>query len=436
MGPNRSVFAVIAAMHEAGQDVNCDTLPAELRARGIYDEIGGMPFLATFIGGTGINSIPYFLPRLQEAAKKRAFLNGAQAAQRCLADGGTLEDALAIRDRHEQAMQDHRETREPKFADITALCVAGLERPKPEAGQYGPGKYLLYRGAINEIHAEPGTGKTNVALAIAADVIHSGGRVLFIDPEDTAAGIISRLLSFGCDPQAAAEHFHYIQNPDPREFQELIAWGQRIKPDLVLLDGLAEAMAAEGLDENVPADFLQYCRTRLRPFSDAGSAVLVSDHVVKSAENRGLYSRGTGAKLGRYNGAVYLCELGKPYTPTTAGSVNLRLAKDRNGGVGAKGDRICTLHFEPQENGTTTTRFSTAEAAEMWRPSGIMQKISRHLQAYPDATKTDIRALGKHGYVDQALTILAAEEFIEVIPGPRGSRMTFKLLKPFEDALL
>ena len=71
--------------------------------------------------------------------------------------------------------------------------------------------------------------------------------------------------------------------------------------------------------------------------ADAGSAVVIADQVAKSAETRGRWARGSGAKMRRYNGACYEIVLGESYTPTKPGSVRLKVAKDRNGGVEAIG---------------------------------------------------------------------------------------------------
>ena len=62
-----------------------------------------------------------------------------------------------------------------------------------------------------------------------------------------------------------------------------------------------EALAAEGKDENEVGDVLTFFRERLRPFPEAGAAVLIAYHVTKSTETRGRWARGSGAKLARYD---------------------------------------------------------------------------------------------------------------------------------------
>jgi len=203
---------------------------------------------------------------------------------------------------------------------------------------------------------------------------------------------------------------------------------------LVILDGLAEAMAAEGHDEDKPAAFLAFCRERLRPFADAGCAVLVSDHVTKNAETRGRWARGSGAKLGRYDGAVYSAELVKPYSPTQAGAVRLRVAKDRNGGAGASGEVIAEVHFSPGADGQTLVEFRQAEAPGEFRPTVLMERVSRKVETFPESSKRDLREAGNHKTVDLAIGLLCREGFMRVVHGGLGRAAKFEVLKPFREA--
>jgi hypothetical protein len=181
------------------------------------------------------------------------------------------------------------------------------------------------------------SAKRNIGLSIARCVIEDGGHVIWLDPEDTPAGTLKRLASFGADVAALEPFFHYVHNPTPDDFCRAIAYAAKHPQTLIYLDGLAEALAAEGKDENNVSDVLVFLRERLRPFAEEGAAVLIADHVTKSTENRGRWSHGSGAKLGRYDDISCSAELVQPYSPKLAGKIRLRVAKDRNGGVGAGG---------------------------------------------------------------------------------------------------
>jgi len=317
---------------------------------------------------------------------------------------------------------DHREAKsygmyqQPRFADFSTLIEEGFRRESPTLCQYDEGRFLLYAGRINEIHGEPGVGKTNIALCICAEVMQDDLHVLYLDPEDNAKGIGSRFVGLGGRAKDLAERFHYVENPEPSEFAALHAWARKHKPALVMLDGLAEGLAAEGLSEDKPAEVLQYFRERIRPFTAAGCAVFISDHVAKDSESRGRWQRGSGAKMGRYDGVVYEVKLKKPYSPEIDGFVRLVVAKDRNGGVGPVGQIVTDLHFGHDENGAPDIRFEPPqdEVKGKWQPTALMEKISRFIEDNGAQSTRSLRDLGNSDYVDKAVAMLKLEGHLSV----------------------
>jgi hypothetical protein len=317
---------------------------------------------------------------------------------------------------------------ESPFVDL-APWLDGVAKPIiPEVAEIWPGRCLFYREAVNEIHGEPGIGKTNILLAAAGRVLAAGGSVVYLDPEDSPARITARALALGLDREAMRARFHYLHDPSPEDYQKAQTWATACKPDLVILDGLAEALAREGLDENVPGEILGFFRQRIRPFSGAGAAVVIADHVVKDAQSRGRYSRGSGAKLAHYNGAVYEVRMVDAYTPTKAGHVSLKISKDRNGGAGAMGETVAELHFAPVE-GEAKTALEWREASKDGkRPTIIIGSITEHLKQVGTANKTALRSLGNSDTVDRAIEIMQAEG--SLIMEPKGSSHIYWLAKP------
>jgi hypothetical protein len=311
------------------------------------------------------------------------------------------------------------------FVDIAPYLDGDCELVKPTVGNVLPERCLFYAGAINEVHGEPSVGKTNILLAAAGTVLANGGKVFFLDPEDSPARIIPRALSLGIDREAMRTGFFYMQDPTPEDYAVAHEWARRERPDLVILDGLAEALAREGHDENTPADVLSFFQDRIRPFADAGCAAVIADHVAKSSETRGRWARGSGAKMGRYNGASYEIVLGESYTPTKPGHVRLKVSKDRNGGVGAIGTTVFELHFSPRDFGGTEAMWKEPPAPENFRPTTIMAKILEHLKLYTEAGKNDLRGLGNHNAVDKAVQILLEEDKIQ--KEVSGKRHIFRL---------
>jgi len=323
------------------------------------------------------------------------------------------------------------------FIDLKPFIENGCEPEVPTIADVGLANCLLYAGRMNEIHGEPGTGKSNIAIATSIAVMKAGSTVLYIDPEDTPAGFTRRSLQFGANPDDLIHRCHYLHNPMPEDIAAAQRWAATNRPALVVLDGLAESMASEGLVEDKAGDVLTFFRERLRPFTEkAGAAVLISDHVSKSSEERGRWARGSGAKLGRYDGVSYNIGLIEAYAPGHAGAVKLTVAKDRNGGVGRVGQTIAEVHFTPDSDNRTLVSFRMPEGLEgAFRPTAIMRKIVTYLQERNEATARDLRTLGKSQAVDLACQLLQEEGDIVLTKNGRKHvftlrpRCTYKLTK-------
>jgi hypothetical protein len=187
-------------------------------------------------------------------------------------------------------------------------------------------------------------------------------------------------------------------------------------------------MAAENLDEDKAKDTLRFLRKRLRPFAEIGCGVLILDHVVKSKDG-GRWSRGSGAKLGRYDGVSYVAQMVTPYAPGTLGKLSLTMAKDRNGGVGPARQLIGRILFTPADQSTRVS-FEEAEPLQKFRPTGVMYTIFDYVKQNPDASKNDLRSLGhKAQTVDTAIHCLVQEGYFQV--GKEGQKNKYVILKPY-----
>ena len=305
----------------------------------------------------------------------------------------------------------------PLFVDLSPFLDGTYHQEVPTVSKTFGTKCLFYAGRLNEIHAEPATGKTNVLMAASVAELEEGGTVLYIDPEDTPEGFTRRIRMLGASPNDVRERVKYLHNPSQEEILAAQTWALQNKPTLVILDGLAESMAAVGADENKASDVLIFFRKNLRPFAEAGAAVVIADHVTKSAENRGQFARGSGAKAGRYDGVSYEIVAAKAYTPNQEGFVRLKVQKDRNGGVGARGVIAAELHFIPGTAGQTLTTFrEPAETPEgPWKPTAIMGKIMKHLEAVGEESTSGLRGLGGNTeHTGMAIRYLKEEGKIDI----------------------
>ena len=59
----------------------------------------------------------------------------------------------------------------PSFIDLREFILNGCQPELPTVADVGIGTGMLYAGRINEIHGEPGTGKSNVAIALSNAVM-------------------------------------------------------------------------------------------------------------------------------------------------------------------------------------------------------------------------------------------------------------------------
>ena len=198
------------------------------------------------------------------------------------------------------------------FADLASLWKSGLKPEVPTIARVNDWLALFYKGRINEMHSEPGIGKTNVAMTAVIAELRLGMDIIYFDPEDTPLGFLNRLVGLGFElTDENIERIHYLHDPSPDDINAAIKFAEanRERISLVIYDGLAEGMAGEDLDEDKAGDVLKFLRKRLRPFAELGAAVVILDHVTKDANGRGRFSRGSGAKIGHYDGVTYSIRL-------------------------------------------------------------------------------------------------------------------------------
>ncbi|CAN5583968.1 hypothetical protein BH09VER1_BH09VER1_40290 [soil metagenome] len=322
------------------------------------------------------------------------------------------------------------------FVDMAHVLSLDLSEEVPSVAPVLDGHCMLYAGRVNELHAEPGVGKTNVVLALAVSVLAQGKTVAYIDPEDSPKLAVRRLLRFGATREQILAGFKYAPCPTPENWSQLTRWARVNRPDFLAFDGLAEILASFGVNENDHQEFLSFCRDYITPLATLGICVLVSDHVAKKVESdqkNKTWARGSSAKLGRYDGASYVVELGQGYSPTVAGYVRLHITKDRHGGVGCKFQYLADIHFTPDpENQRTQVEFRLASPNAL--PASlepVMDKITRHLTAHPDACLRDLIALGgKSSNIHRAIDALQKAGRLLVESSGPGKANRYTLLDP------
>jgi hypothetical protein len=170
--------------------------------------------------------------------------------------------------------------------DLKPILAGGEPDEQPDILHRTDGVGLFYRGRLHAGYGEPEACKGWFALTAAVDCIRAGSRVLYVDYEDTAANVVARLRALGASDAEVIDWFSYVRADEPLTYDDR-EWLLALEPAFVVIDGLTEAFAAEGLDMANNQDAAELYKRLARPFTKAGAAVLLIDHVVKDRENRG-----------------------------------------------------------------------------------------------------------------------------------------------------
>ena len=271
-------------------------------------------------------------------------------------------DARRILDEEERDGGDEGET----YVDVIALGD-DIESPKPTAGAVrDDGVHLLYSGEINSIIGVPGAFKTGEAALCAVETLQRGGNVWWADLDfNGAQATVARLLSAGAplDVLRDRDRFRLTIGESPAQVlaavEDAAAWLGT--DDLAVMDSAGELVAMFGGNSNDADDWTRINRQTLMPLAAANAAVLLLDHLAKTAAGTG-YATGTGAKKRTLGGAVYesVPFKNEPPRPEAIGKVALTLLKDRHGGTGyGVGECVAVLELDSRDaaSGPWSWRF-------------------------------------------------------------------------------
>ncbi len=330
---------------------------------------------------------------------------------------GGPETAPALRDRGDAAATSWTPVDLASALDGTAADAA------PTVLARSDGVALMYPGRRHLVMGEPEACKGWMMLAASTQILAEGGRVLYVDFEDSAASVVGRLLALGVDPDAIRDRLLYVR-PDAaitsRDRDLILELAPTIQ--LAVFDGVTEAMVLHGLDLNSNTDVATWAERLSKPLARAGVPVVEIDHVVKDKEARGRYAIGAQHKLAGVD-VAYSLEVVEPFGRGRDGKVKVVIKKDRPGHVrGHADDRdvAAFIHLTSSPSGGVSVSLSAPDseqpAAAAFRPTGLMEKMSKVLEGEPGMTRNELRASvgGRAKYVDLARQILVTEGYVEV----------------------
>jgi hypothetical protein len=436
------VFAAIVRLAEIREDVDPITVAAELRSMGLLEEAGGPGALIDLEGKcVSTASAPSYAAIVERHSRQRRMMSYAYDLAAKAREG---VDWHADVGRMLELGQTNGVVHSPSTLDLVDLgpILSGdLEEERPLWLRRNDGAGLLYPGRVHDLHSAPSIGKTWVALAAVRDVLGAGGNVLFLDYEDTAASNTARLLAIGTPIELISDPTRYrYARPSGAmglaELAELARLLATLEPDLVVLDGVASALALNGFDENSNTDVNAWSVMAVRPLTEIGAAVLLLDHVVKSTEHRTRGARGAGAKLALITGASYELKLSRAFSRTKAGSGRLVVAKDRIGFVGGIGEIAAEITFRPHDEGRVfDVELHASDPDAPHRLTGLMESLSRRLEGSlgPLSSSNLFAGFGsKDVHLSKALADLVADGYVtEVKAG--GQTTTYRTEKAYRE---
>ncbi len=441
---HQHVAHAIHRMHEEDLAVDVVTVGEYLRRTGTLELVGGLEFLNGLTDVTpAVSRAAAYARIVHDTAVLRRLLSTAAAISE-IAYGGPTDTGRAVADAQDllAAMGAQTDLRFStlEIADLGALLATDLEAEEPILLTRTDGKGLFYAGKMHMLQAEPSSGKSWIALFACLEVLLAGGSFVYIDFEDTARGIVKRLLQLGASSADIAARGSYIQpigKFGAAERANLAREMDRLNPDLVIIDGVAESLSRDGLSEDKADDFVKWVEKLPRWIARTGAAVVMLDHVSKDPEGRGRWARGTGAKLGAMDGTSYQVKVVRSFSRNRDGVVKLVVAKDRPGGVGAIGDVAAVMTVEPKGGGERVmVRFDppaeeTGAPTDAFKPTHTMERVMETIAgasvSMNASTITNLR-LGDAKIVRQAIARLIAEGFLREKPG-RGRHL--EIIRPY-----
>lgn len=233
--------------------------------------------------------------------------------------------------------------------------------PQPRWVPVAGGSPLFFPGEVHLVYCRPGKGKTWLGMFSALSLAFEGERALYIDFENTMPLATHRLKLLGAT-FSDSENVAYMKTYDSicgAAGADIAEWVRTNEVKFVVIDSVARALAAAGLDENSNSEVNVFF-AGLEMLREAGVAVLLLDHVGHKADAIELPSpRGASAKVDQVAVAYYFDQV-EPWTACTSGYAQLVTKKCRFG-VRAEGDVAAKMNVDVAP-GVVSVRMSLPSA--------------------------------------------------------------------------
>jgi hypothetical protein len=303
-----------------------------------------------------------------------------------------------------EAPDEERETTSWAPVDLTS-ALQGDDIEPPIYLARSDGLCMFYAGRVHSLNGESESLKSWAALLGCKQAIDKGLDVLYVDYEDDASGIVTRLRALGLGAEEILEHFVYLRPDEPLRTRhdeptvgsvDLLAVLESRRFALAVVDGVTEAMTTEGLDLLSNSDIASWMRRLPRRIARTGAAVAVIDHLPKDRTNQGRGGVGGQHKLSGLDGASYKFTLLKYFarafgSEPVEGRAFITVEKDRPGYIRGRclEDKLGTLALTAYPDGGVCGTIDTPTEGEA-TDKKVVERILAYLATYDGASKNAI----------------------------------------------
>jgi hypothetical protein len=304
-----------------------------------------------------------------------------------------------------------------------ARPLASVSDEPPVAPELALG--ILYPGKRHVFSGPQESAKTLAAYVCGLEVVRAGQTIVLVDFEMGEYDAKRRMRELG----ATDDELEAIAYVEPQSPATALAIERLIstEPALVIVDAAAGAFQVEGLDDNSRRDVEVWAQSWVNPFWRAQIATLVLDHVTKNAETRGNYAIGSERKVGGVDVHIGFSVI-HPISRGGSGRYKVTTHKDRGGFLKRGKLAEFALRSDPETHALSCSLepFVESDETHRFRPTGIMEKVSRWLELQPDPVSRNLvenAKLGSREYVRIALDVLVDEGYLGASEGPRKARL-------------
>ena len=439
---HETIWTAIQDIRSTGRIADPITLSRHLVANKTITKVGGAPYLHELYASCPNPALAVeYATDVRDAARARAV---AQTGHRIalLASTATPETLAFALSEAVQELDDvvartgARTVAAGGLRDLTWLL--GGEPPTVNPPAYvrrAAGDHLFYAGRVNGIYGDPEAAKSWLAQIGVVQALAAGQRAAIVDVDHNGAILTAeRLLLLGAtiDQLADPDRFRYLEPEDGEDLRaavtSLVAWS----PHYVVLDSIGEMMPMLGIKSIDNDELSGALRTIATALANTGACVVTIDHLPKGQEARGSgFAIGGTAKKRAIDGAYIHADAKIAPAPGAIGRITLRIEKDRLGRLRAActGKYIGTFVMDSTrpEYGVVTSieQDSPVNREGVFRPTGLMESVSRFVEENDQASFNDIcqAVTGKEKNIRAAIKVLTNEGFMTTLTGPRNSRL-------------